>query len=136
MDKATKIARVTAIREHALRILREHGQWEMVSGTRELGATFDGLKMLYRTPFQPLPLESELLRYQRARVGGKANLPYGLDIWIPGKKVLNLEWSDDGALEIISFKPGDWERTLGPGSGGVDGAGPIAAEDLNARKSE
>jgi len=34
------------------------------------------VKIGYRTPFQRLPAESDVLRYQRALVGGKENLPY------------------------------------------------------------
>ena len=70
------------------------------------------MKIGYRTPFQRLLAESDLLRYQRALVGGKENLPYGLYIWHAHKKVLNVEWSDDGALEVISYHPGEWEQTL------------------------
>jgi hypothetical protein len=35
-------------------------------------------------------------------------LPYCLDIW-RGKKVFSLEWSDNGAVNIINFKRGMWE---------------------------
>lgn len=67
------------------------------------------MKIGYRTPFQRLLAESDLLRYQRALVGGKENLPYGLDIWQARKKVLNVEWSDNRVLEVISYRPGEWE---------------------------
>jgi hypothetical protein len=39
------------------------------------------------------------------------NLPYGLDIW-SGNKVLNFEWSDDGRINVISYRPGEWESDL------------------------
>jgi len=38
-------------------------------------------------------------------------LPYGLDIWAP-KKVMNIEWSDQGELAIVSFRRGAWEDEL------------------------
>jgi hypothetical protein len=36
----------------------------------------------------------------------------GLDIWFRRKKVLNIERSDEGAPEIISYKPGELEARL------------------------
>jgi hypothetical protein len=39
------------------------------------------------------------------------NLPYGLDIWW-NNKVLNVEWSDDGRTDVVSYKPGRWESEL------------------------
>ncbi len=42
-----------------------------------------------------------MLRYQCTLVGGKENLSYRLDIWFARKKVLNVEWNDEGALEVI-----------------------------------
>jgi hypothetical protein len=39
------------------------------------------------------------------------NLPYGLNIW-SGNKVLNIEWSDDGRTDVVSYRPGPWEREL------------------------
>jgi len=45
----------------------------------------------------------------RALLKGKENLPPGLDIWHRNKKVPNIQWSDGGEIEIISYKPGEWE---------------------------
>jgi hypothetical protein len=38
-------------------------------------------------------------------------MPYGLDIWAH-QKVMNLEWDDDGSVELITFKRGEWEAQL------------------------
>jgi hypothetical protein len=38
----------------------------------------------------------------------KLNLPYGLDIWAD-RKVLNVEWDADDTVDVIAFRPGDWE---------------------------
>ena len=43
---------------------------------------------------------------------------YGLDIWPAHKKVLNVEWSEEGLIEIISYRPGEWEDQLLPFSKG------------------
>jgi hypothetical protein len=37
---------------------------------------------------------------------------YGLDIWFPRKKVLNVEWNDEGLIQIGSYRPGAWEGQL------------------------
>jgi hypothetical protein len=34
-----------------------------------------------------------------------------LDINAP-RKVLNIEWDDDGYVEVVSYKRGDWEASL------------------------
>jgi hypothetical protein len=38
-------------------------------------------------------------------------LPYVMDVW-DGGKVLSVQWADDGSAEIITYKPGTWERDL------------------------
>ena len=90
-------------------------------GNRDLamrGAEIGDVTISYRTPFQPLPPLSQFMRYQIARLGGKESLPYGLDIWFAHKKVLNVEWNDEGLIEIISYRPGEWEDQLSPFSKG------------------
>jgi hypothetical protein len=82
------------------------------------GAEIGDVAITYRTPFQPLPPLSQFMRYQIALYGGKENLPYGLDIWFAHKKVLNVEWNDEGLIRIISYRPGEWEDQLSPFSKG------------------
>lgn len=117
MDRATKIAKIEAIRAIALLVLKERGKWEKVGENRMLGADLGDVHFLLRTPFQPLPTETEEMSYTRALLGGKANLPFGLDVWHAHKKVLNVEWTDGGALEVISYHPGAWEQALRPADG-------------------
>jgi hypothetical protein len=126
MDRATKIARIETIRASALLAIKVRGKWEGIGGTRWRFAYIDDVEVGYRTPFQRLPAEPDWLRYQRELLGGKGNLPYGLNIWHARKKVLNVEWSDDGDLEVISYRCGEWEQTL------ERAARSIAAEDPNA----
>ena len=122
MDKATKLARIKSIRAAALRAVEEIGSWHQVRmGNRDLamrGAEIGDVSISYRTPFQPLPPLSQLMRYQKKKFGGKENLPYGLDIWFAHKKVLNVEWNDEGLIRIISYRPGEWEDQLSPFSKG------------------
>jgi hypothetical protein len=42
-------------------------------------------------------------------------LGMNLDVWDEtrgGGKVLNMHWASDGAIEIVSFRRGDWEQVL------------------------
>jgi hypothetical protein len=76
-----------------------------------MGAQTDGIEISYRTPFQPDDQSKQ--KYLAALYGIplRKNLPYGLDIWAP-KKVLNIEWNDRGKIELVSFRPGEWEAEL------------------------
>ena len=113
MDRPTKLARVAEVRANALRIVKESGAWDSSGDVKCLRATVADLVIMHHTPFQKMFPETDQAKYMKA-MGFKINLPYGLDIWHDRKKVLNVEWSDDGALEVISYRPGEWERALEP----------------------
>jgi hypothetical protein len=111
------------IRDHALSILRQHGQYEPVGNIRALSWKGERFSLLHITPFQRVEgwMPSDRAKYAVALHGGKApeTLPYRLDIW-NGKKVASLEWADDGRAHIISFKRGAWEAEfLGSFSSGM-----------------
>jgi hypothetical protein len=59
MDKATKLSRIEGLRAGALRVVKEMGSWtEVKMGDRDCalkGAEIGDVKILLRTPFQPLP---------------------------------------------------------------------------------
>jgi hypothetical protein len=81
MDESTKLARVGALREAALRLFQARGVWKQVGDSRMLGLDLGDLSMLYRTPFQVLPKASEHVRYLQAMLGAKGTLPYAIDVW-------------------------------------------------------
>ena len=64
-----------------------------------------------RTPLSDGPKEGPTPSYQHAlvRQQAKAELPYGLDVWHRGRKVMSLRWSDTGEVNLINFKGGEWE---------------------------
>jgi hypothetical protein len=73
MDRATKLARVTRLRDRALDLLKTKGAWHTGGhGERLLGLDLGDLSMLYRTPFQVLPRQEQHLHDMRALIGGKA----------------------------------------------------------------
>jgi hypothetical protein len=43
---------------------------------------------------------------------GKPPLGHILDVYGDGGKMLNLHWDNDGNIEIVSFKRGDWEEEI------------------------
>ncbi len=79
-----------------------------------MGAEISDVAIKLRTPFQLLPPMSQLMRYQCALLGGEENLSYGIDIWFARKKVFNVEWNDKGSMQILSYRPGEWEAHLSP----------------------
>ena len=99
------------IRDLAHRVLGAKGQWRPVGKSNWLTLQESGLTIALRTPFQKLPQPYENTKFRVAALGYKLNLPYGLDIWAP-QKVMNLEWDDDGSVEVITFKRGEWEAQL------------------------
>jgi hypothetical protein len=114
----TRIKRAIATRDKALDMLRNHGTWGTVSGPgskpiRVLMHKAGNFQMMHRTPFQRLGETPDYAKYLATLYGSgrNYNLPYALDVWC-GKKVLNIEWADDGRVELVSYKPGDWERGL------------------------
>jgi len=117
MKVADKLARIRVIRARALLAVNERGKWEVASPTRPCSVVIGDVKIVYRTPVEMAPTETESTRYLRALLGGEQNFPFGLDIWAAQKKVLNVEWNDEDAIQIITYRPGCWERALESVSG-------------------
>jgi hypothetical protein len=101
------------LRDAALRVIGRIGRWEAFGDMKLLSARAEGLAISYRTPFQRMPEANDAQKYRAAQLGRIApkNLPYGLDIWAPNK-VMNLEWDDEGNIELVSLRRGPWELEL------------------------
>jgi hypothetical protein len=115
MGVSTKKTRAIELLEMALPVVKALGAWQRIEGGPNLLDFRTGsLIIAYRSPFQkPPPPSAELIR-KSVTFGvlpGK-NLPHGLDIWAPPRKVLNIEWSDDGDMLIVGYKAGPWEQEL------------------------
>ena len=120
MTKRTRLTVALELRDVALTVLQQYGQWKTVQTSRSpggniriLSASVRGLDICCRTPFQRIPKPGNSLKYRAAQLGLSApkNLPYGLDIWAP-KKVMNIEWDDKGKLILVSLHPGHWQTEL------------------------
>jgi hypothetical protein len=114
---AAKIARAIQLRDAALDLIKRSKQRPSKGIVSFDG---DGFHGIYRTLFFRLPATTDRFKYSAALHGrtlhrGSINLPYGLDIWqCGGRKVLNIEWDEKGIVELVSYKPGDWEAALLP----------------------
>lgn len=120
----TRTETARQIRDRALVLVRHYGCYEPVGEDKVLTCRCGGFMVSYSTPLQrvedpdaalkaaarKLGLSLEQTRYQLAREGlvVPKQLPYRLNIW-QGRKVMNLEWGDDDALHIVSFRRGPWE---------------------------
>lgn len=113
---ASSDANALAIRDHLLPIVREQGTLEDLedknSPLRLVVLERQPWRFSHWTPFNALapgqassPGYRHALEHQHTR----PDLPYGLDVWHDGAKVLSLLWADAGTFEIVSFRRGAWE---------------------------
>ena len=102
-----------AIRDHLLPLVRERGTLEVQRDwIRMIALRIDEWVFEHWTPFNDLvPGEASSPAYRHAlqRQRTAPALPYGLDVWHAGAKVLSLLWADDGAFEVVDFVRGGWE---------------------------
>ena len=102
-----------AIRDHLVPLVRGGGTLEVQRGSVRLTTLRTGRWTLeHWTPFNDLaPGEASSPGYRHAlgRQHTGPDLPYGLDVWHAGAKVLRVLWADDGAAVVPSFVRGPWE---------------------------
>ena len=113
MSQEDEAARALAIRDHLLPLFETHSVMQEVSGAagRLAVCTIEGFTCTLRGPFTAWPVEAPpAASYEQAisRQRAKPALPWRLDVW-HGHTVLNLQWGDDGTVEVISFTRGPWE---------------------------
>ncbi len=103
-----------AIRDHLVPVVRRLGSIETQQGALRLVAFRpEGWAIEHWTPFNELaPDEAASPGYRHAleRQRSVADLPYGLDVWRGGVKVLSILWADDGRFEVGAFHRGAWEE--------------------------
>ncbi|NOG71257.1 hypothetical protein [Roseicella sp. DB1501] len=101
------------IRDHLLPLVQERGTLEVQrDAVRLIALRTDGWVIEHWTPFNDLmPGEASSPGYRHAlqRQHTAPDLPYGLDVWRAGAKVLSMLWSDDGTFEVSDFVRGGWE---------------------------
>jgi hypothetical protein len=113
MSQDNAVARALAIRDHLMPLIRVHGSMQKVSGAAGHVAVWQAgsFTCTVRSPFTAWPAEAPpAAAYDQAisRQRAKPALPWCLEVW-HGHTVLNLQWADDGPVEVISFTRGPWE---------------------------
>ena len=111
----TKEQRAVELRDLVLPVVVRRGSWESmadacVTKINVLSYRDKGFTIVYRMPFESIPeaVPDEI----EPPPAANDKLPYALDIWY-GKKVLDIEWADDGRIALRDYKPGRWwERRL------------------------
>ena len=105
--------RALAIRDHLLSLARDRGTLECQRDAVRLISLQQGMWLLkHWTPFNDLSPDqaaSPGYRHALARQRTRPELPYGLEVWRGGAKVLSVLWADNGSFELDSFVRGSWE---------------------------
>jgi hypothetical protein len=82
--------RALAIRDHVLPLLRS-GTAVVMGSTRFVTREAKPFLFAFRGPLANVLAEPQ---------------PYCLDVFHRGRKVMSLEWADDGSVRLVSFRPG------------------------------
>jgi hypothetical protein len=97
--------------------VRAHGTLEDLEGKgstlRLLVLDHGSWRFTHWTPFNALghtEASSPGYRHALERQHTRPDLPYGLDIWHEGTKVLSLLWADEGSFEVVELVRGNWEQ--------------------------
>src|ERR1700738_5203623 len=105
MSKATKIENTTKLRDLAVDLVAHHGKLTPVKKGAEsiLVMTYedDRIAILYKTPNVDLSTEGA-----PAWINPKG---YMIDIWFDNAKKMSVQWDDNGPVDVLVFKTGDWE---------------------------
>lgn len=102
-----------AIRDHLVSLVRARGDLEIQQDAVRLVVLRAGeWRIEHWTPFNDLAAEeasSPGYRYALAEQHSAPDLPYGLDVWHGGNRVMRLLWADAGTHDLIEFVRGGWE---------------------------
>ena len=105
--------RALAIRDHLLPLVRDRGTLGCQRDSVRLIALHVGpWRFEHWTPFNELSpgqASSPGYRHALARQHTRPDLPYGLEVWRGGTKVLGVLWADHGPTAVDRFVRGSWE---------------------------
>lgn len=107
----TRTETARQIRNRALILVRHYGRHELIGDQNWFTWRGAGFIVSHRTPLHRLDDPGVARETKHHLAGAPEPLPYGLDIH-QGRKVMNLEWGDDDALLIVSFRRGPWENAF------------------------
>ncbi|PWS35906.1 hypothetical protein DFH01_20290 [Falsiroseomonas bella] len=102
-----------ALRDHLVPLIRTRGAIEIQRDAVRVVTWRPGdWGFEHWTPFNDLqPGEASSPGYRQAlkRQHTEPDLPYGLDVWLSGTRVLSVLWADDGSFHVAAFSRGPWE---------------------------
>ena len=103
-----------AIRDHLVPLVRARGTIEVQrDAVRLIKWRLGEWSFEHWTPFNDLqPGEASSPGYRQAlkRQRAASDLPYGLEVWLSGMRVLSVLWADDGSFQVATFARGAWEE--------------------------
>jgi hypothetical protein len=106
MSKSAKLTRALALRDAALLVVKRRGEWEKVKVAKRAGPGSGDMKFL------SVHIGNLSISYRPSFQRVDVPLPYGLDVWVPSKKVMNIGWDAQGNIDLVSLRPGAWEAEL------------------------
>jgi hypothetical protein len=99
MSKATKIENATKLRDLAIDLVANHGQLTLV----KVGAG----------TIQVMTYEDERFAILYDNKPSLMNLTgFMIDIWFNNAKKISVQWDNDGPIDVLAFKTGDWETVF------------------------
>jgi hypothetical protein len=105
--------RALAICDHLVPLIRDRGRLELQRGSvRLISLQMSPWTLAHWAPFNaPAPEEASSPEYRHAleRQHEGPGLPYGIEVWHDGMRVLSVLWADDGTSEVGRFVRGSWE---------------------------
>lgn len=108
----TRLDRTLVVRDRFLELLRHQGLVCRDNDRAWMEWKQGEWPVVHRAPFCDVPgaRQSQRAWLMREAFGqGKPVLSYRMDVW-RGAKVMNLQWSGKGRLDLISFGSGSWEQ--------------------------
>ncbi|MGM4962976.1 hypothetical protein AB7714_05680 [Tardiphaga sp. 1201_B9_N1_1] len=103
-----RIARAIELRNHAVDLVASRGAMANANdGGRSVQVmAFDEgrLSVLYKTPRTTLSSADAPAPFR----------PKGfmIEVWFDGRKTMSVHWDHEGPVEVVTFKPGDWENSI------------------------
>jgi hypothetical protein len=108
-----RLQRAVELRDIAIAIVRAHGKWLVTRGGPKLLIYYDKaskLSISYRSPVQELPGDPPPA-VPHPKPFSLRSLPYGIEVF-QGPRMFNVDWADDGRMNVFTYNPGPWEGDL------------------------
>lgn len=109
------LTRIATLRDCSIGLVETQGFWQTIDGfpCKLRMHEQNSLMILYRTPFQPIPVSQEaVMAGVSAAEQRRLARDFGLDVWASQRKTLSLIWNTDGPVAVLLYHPGTWEHAM------------------------